>query len=258
MLSRNKIKYLKQLQQKKYRNKYNCFVVEGEKLLKEAILQDRFNVEEIFLVNGYDENTRIGIPREFQIQEITPVELERISSFKNPHKALVVLQKQPEKEPDTGIFQEPVLYLDRIQDPGNLGTIMRTADWFGIGHIICSPDSVDAYNPKVIQASMGSVFRVQVWYASFIDVVMPLVNTLALPVYGTFLKGQNIYANPIESPSLIVLGNESQGISSQIEPYIGQQVYIPAYGGHSESLNVGVAAGIICSELRRVELRTHS
>ncbi|NBC83791.1 MAG: RNA methyltransferase [Bacteroidetes bacterium] len=227
--------------------------MEGEKMLKEALSQENYRIEEIFITSKNDV-AGIEFPSDINISEITINELEQISSLKTPNKALMVLKQPVRPELDSSVFRDVVLYLDRIQDPGNMGTIMRTADWFGINHIFCSEDCAELYNPKVLQASMGSVFRVNVWNISFEDEILPYIKSLQLPVYGTFLEGENIYKQTLKAPCIMVLGNESKGISAEMDPYISEKIHIPSFAqshSHSESLNVAVTAGIVCSELRR-------
>lgn len=254
MLSLKEKKQLNLLKQKKYRQKYGFFIAEGDKIVKDFIQSD-WEVHDLFVVKDWaaniqnkylQENTRIHI--------INREELKKISSLKTPHHILAVI-KLPEKDihftPDSAKL---VLMLDEIKDPGNLGTIIRTANWFGITDIICSPDSVDAFNPKVVQSSMSALIHVKVWYQD-LKTLLDKYRKEGLPVYGTFLSGENIFEVPLSSNGVIVMGNESRGITAELEPCINRRITIPAFlpseKGTIESLNVASATGIVCAEFRR-------
>ncbi len=188
-----------------------------------------------------------NLSKKINFQEITEAELQKMSGLTTPQQVLAVIQRPewPQLSPDTlqGKFS---LVLDGVQDPGNLGTIIRTADWFGIHHIICSEDTVDAYNPKVVQATMGSLARVKIYYAD-LEALLP---TLKLPVFGAMLNGVNIYTADFGSEGLILMGNEGNGIRPNIKPLITQAITIPRFG-EAESLNVSIATALFCSEISR-------
>ncbi len=188
-----------------------------------------------------------NLSKKINFQEITEAELQKMSGLTTPQQVLAVIQlpEWPQLSPDTlqGKFS---LVLDGVQDPGNLGTIIRTADWFGIHHIICSEDTVDAYNPKVVQATMGSLARVKIYYAD-LEALLP---TLKLPVFGAMLNGVNIYTADFGSEGLILMGNEGNGIRPNIKPLITQAITIPRFG-EAESLNVSIATALFCSEISR-------
>ena len=171
--------------------------------------------------------------------------------LKTPQQVLAVF-RQPEYVLNTSILRDSLcLALDDVQDPGNLGTIIRLADWFGIEHIICSSNTVDIYNPKTVQATMGGIARVKTYYTPLPDLIRSLGD---IPVYGTFLDGKNIYGQPLSRNGLIVMGNEGNGISKEVEALINQKLYIPNYPQEretSESLNVAIATAIVCAEFRR-------
>ena len=228
MLSKNQIKFIKSLSQKKYRDESGCFLAEGNKLV--ADLLPYFDCELLL-----DE----------------PEEIERVSLLKNPQQKLAVF-RQPQYQLDfPSLSGKLSLALDCIQDPGNLGTIIRIADWFGIENIICSRETADVYNPKTVQATMGALSRVKVHYT---DLPVFLKQNKTLPVYGAFLNGENIYTENLTPEGLIVMGNEGNGISEKIEPFISKRLYIPSYPLNqptSESLNVAAATAIICAEFRR-------
>ena len=242
-LSANKIKYIRSLHQKKYRDEHNLFIAEGEKIVEEA-LRSGYNVKEVF----YE-------------KEIGKEAMSRISNLSSPSPVLAVIAK-PNFTPDS-ILQnldsqgrKPLyLALDGVKDPGNLGTIIRVADWFGVDAIFASHGSVEVYNPKVVQATMGAIFRKQVIYTDLAHVCEKFL-AVGLPVYGTFLDGKNLYENlPQEHKcGLVVMGSESFGISAQLESLISNKLLIPPYPADaqtSESLNVAIATAIICAEFRR-------
>ena len=243
VLSANKIKFIRSLQQKKFRDEHNLFIAEGEKIVEEA-LRSGYNVKEVF----YE-------------KEIGKETMSRISNLSSPSPVLAVIEK-PNFTPDS-ILQnldsqgtKPLyLALDGVKDPGNLGTIIRVADWFGVDAIFASPGSVEVYNPKVVQATMGAIFRKQVIYTDLAQVCEKFLAA-GLPVYGTFLDGKNLYENlPQEHKcGLVVMGSESFGISAQLESLISNKLLIPPYPADaqtSESLNVAIATAIICAEFRR-------
>ena len=233
MLSKNEIKEIRALGQKKFRDEQGLFVVEGEKLVEEA------------LRSGFE------VVRHFRIEEIGEEAMARISQLTHPSPALAVV-RQPDREQLRTEADELVLALDGIRDPGNLGTILRIADWFGIRQILASEDTVELYNPKVVQATMGAIFRVRVHYCD-LPVVMPGL-TGHLPIYGTFLEGDNIYETPLTKGGIIVMGSEANGISPEVAAIVTRKLHIPPFppDSHtSESLNVAVATAITCAEFRR-------
>jgi len=237
MLSINQKKYLNSLKQKKYRNQHSTFVVEGEKMVKELLNSDHI-IDAVYGVEKLD-----SYPGLIEINE---KELSSISSLKTPNKFLAVAQH---KEKSSYVLSKGLtLALDNIQDPGNLGTIIRIADWFGISSIICSTSCVDVYNPKVVQATMGSLFRVDISYTNLSDL---FEKHSGLNVYGAVLDGENVYQAPIKTEnSILLMGNESKGVSEELSGYINHKVAIPQFG-KAESLNVAVATAILCSEYRR-------
>ncbi len=235
MITKGEIKEIRALAQKKFRDGTGLFVVEGEKLVAEAIQSD-FEVVKVF-----------------RTEEIGEENMARISLLTHPSPALAIVRKPSDTElvPPT---DELVLALDSLRDPGNVGTILRIADWFGIRTILASPDTVEIYNPKVVQATMGAIFRVRVK-------VCPLPETLAalrskgVPVFGTFLHGDSLYSAPLAQAGVIVLGSERDGISPEVEATVTKRLTIPPYPADqpsgAESLNVATAAAIVCGEFRR-------
>jgi len=253
MLSKNKIKFIKSLDNKKSRDESGQFIIEGNKIVSE------------FINAGWNINLLVAQPRWTEtfperalqnIEEIIDVEnneLRKISLLKTPHNVLAIVNKPEFLINWNEILNNLTLVLETIQDPGNLGTIIRTAAWFGINNIICSPDSVDVFNQKVIQASMGAILRVKVHYTNLID-FMNRISENNFPVYGASLDGMPIYNYDLSANGIILLGNESSGISPSLKKYITQKIKIPCFSDTTEgidSLNVSMAAAIICSEFRR-------
>ena len=242
MISKNQIKYIRQLEQKKFRKRENCFVAEGPKVVGD--LMKRYQPKAIFATRAWLEGAGIGS----QATEITDEELRRISFLQNPQQVLALFFI-----PST-IFYQPStlsLALDSVQDPGNLGTIIRIADWFGIDTIYCSEDTADAYNPKVVQATMGSLAHVHIIYCDLLQLFDALPPSY--PVYGTLLDGDDIYQQPLSQEGIIVLGNEGNGISEAVRQRVTRRLLIPNFhqGESAESLNVAIATAITCSEFRR-------
>ncbi len=241
MLSKSQIKHIQSLQQKKYRQIYSNFLVEGEKTVNELLLSD-FEIEKIYATSDYIAPTGCTTP----IELVADSELAQLSSHQNPNK-VIAIAKMP-KAAVTGILQKK-LYLvgDQINDPGNIGTMIRIAHWFGIDTIFLSEDTVDIYNPKVVSAAKGSLFNTTIQYTNLADL---FTKNKHLPVFGTFMQGENIYTASLPDAAFIVMGNEANGISTALMPFIHHKINIPAFS-HAESLNVGVACGIVLSEFKR-------
>jgi TrmH family RNA methyltransferase len=245
MLSKSQINLLKSLQHKKFRREHGFFLVEGHKSIIEFINSD-YQVDTVYHISAFDPKV-LKLSQKINLCEISVTELEKISSLKTPQDvvALVRMPQWPilEQSDLEGKFS---LVLDGIQDPGNLGTIIRIADWFGMEHVICSEDTVDVYNPKVIQACMGSLARVSVHYIDLSE----LLSSIKLPVFGALLDGENIYDINFGTGGLVVMGNEGNGIRPEIQKRITQAITIPRVG-KAESLNVAIATAIFCSEISR-------
>ncbi len=240
MISANQKKLVNSLSQKKFRTEYSSFVVEGGKMLEE-LLQSDFEVETIFATTSWVENNS-----NVDSIEVSEKELKGISLLKTPNEVVAVVKQKKKQLID--VSSQLTIALDTIQDPGNLGTIIRTADWFGIKNVLCSHDSVDLYNPKVIQATMGSFLRVNIVYADLCEFFSSNKN---LTVYGAFLDGDNVYKKQLSSNgSVLLMGNESKGISEELKPFVTDKVSIPKLG-EAESLNVAAATAILCSECIR-------
>lgn len=247
MLSKNKIKYIHSLELKKNRKEEGVFIAEGHKLVGDLL--GHFPCKLIVaLPNWLEKNPKVTAD---EIIEVTPDELSRASLLKTPQDVLAIFE-QPHYETSTDVMKHSLcLALDDVQDPGNLGTIIRLADWFGIENIFCSHGTVDVYNPKVIQATMGALARVKLHYC---DLVKLITSVKDIPIFGTFLDGNNIYGEKLSDNGLIIMGNEGNGVSKEVSKLINKKLYIPNYPTSretSESLNVAIATAIVCAEFRR-------
>lgn len=238
MISNNELKRVKSLQNKKFRDELGLFIVEGEKLVGEA-LASSFEVTAVY-----------------RRDEIGEEAMSRISSLSTPSPVLAVVRK-PQAQDGAALVRKGGLYLalDSVRDPGNLGTIIRTADWFGVDAVFCSPDTVDVYNPKVIQSTMGAVFRKKIIYCD-IPMLCESVTSMGMEVFGTFLDGVDIYREAaLPTSGLIVMGNEADGISNAVAARVSSRLYIPSFQPAgtptAESLNVAVATAVTLSEFRR-------
>ena len=239
MISKNQIKLIRSLELKKNRRRENLFVAEGPKVVGD-LLQAGFLPYAIFSTTERPD-----------AQLITEEELHRISFLQHPQEVLALFHIPP--QPSSILHQTSALSLalDGVQDPGNVGTIIRIADWFGIDTIYCSEDTADAYNPKVVQATMGSIAHVNIVYTDLLRLFDNLPPSY--PVYGTLLDGENIYQQPLSREGIIVLGNEGNGISEAIRQKVNRRLLIPCFreGDTAESLNVAIATAITCSEFKR-------
>ena len=248
MLSKNKIKFFNSLKLRKYRNKHKLFIAEGEKIIKDFI-DSGFIAQYIITVNdNFDYVSTLDI----EIIRVKEDELNKISDLKTSSDHIAVFEI-PEYDIDySNLNNELTLFCDDIQNPGNLGTIIRTADWFGIKNVICTQDTVDVYNSKVVQASMGAIGRVKVHYVGKLNFFNKLEDDIF--VYGTFLDGENLYETSLEKDGIIIIGNEGSGISKELNEYITKKISIPNFSreaNKSESLNASIATAVICSEFRR-------
>jgi len=239
MISKNRIRFIKSLEQKKIRQQEGLFMIEGEKMVHEAINWIPEYIETIYYTSDFIFETPFD---SILCEEINLNELKNISSLKTPNKAIAICKFLP----TTSVISPYTIVLDGIQDPGNLGTILRMADWFGISHVICSKDTVDCYNPKVLQATMGAIFRVSVSYVELED----FFSENTKPVYGALLDGENLFSTNFEKEGIILLGNEGNGIREKNKKYIQYPITIPKYG-NAESLNVATAGAIILGSLFR-------
>lgn len=238
MLSKSQIKLITSLKQKKYRQQYGFFVVEGVKTIKE-LLQSNLVLHALYTAETFNSNAKDEVL-------ISEKELKRISFLTTPNKALAIFKiPQPKPIEVNGIM----VALDAVRDPGNLGTIIRLCDWFGIKELICSNETVDCFNPKVVQATMGSITRVNITYVNLIH----FLKDTKLPVYGAFMEGDNVYNTQLPENGILVMGNEANGISKEVEAIVTNKISIPRFGAlqETESLNVATATAILLSEFRR-------
>ncbi len=248
MLSKAQISLITSLQHKKFRKQHGLFIVEGVKSVLEFLSSD-YQVHSLYTTA--EARTKMGnLPQKLKCITITTAEIQKISVLTNPQGVLALVHLPTVESFDWALLrQQHNLLLDDIQDPGNLGTIIRTAEWFGINHIVCSMGTVDAFNPKVVQATMGSLARVKISYtplAGFID-------QSEMPTFGALLEGKSIYKTDFGNAGLIIMGNEGNGISDEIVEKIDHPITIPRIG-QAESLNVAVASTIFCSEIARQKL----
>ncbi|MDZ4810128.1 MAG: RNA methyltransferase [Bacteroidota bacterium] len=243
MLVKQKVKYIQTLGQKKFREQEGLFIAEGPKLVKELLEADAASVREVYAVKDWmDDNQKLL--NKTVAKEITEIELEKISQLTTPNKVVAIVQQYETGE--TIIAEDQItLALDNIQDPGNLGTIIRIADWFGIKQIVCSPDSADRYNPKVVQSTMGSIARVKVYYT---DLEEWLGLQKGVSIYAASLYGEDVTTMKKIKEGIIIFGNESKGISGEIINLATTKITI-SKKGNAESLNAAVATGIILSHI---------
>jgi TrmH family RNA methyltransferase len=243
MVSKNQIKFISGLQQKKQRLIHKMFVAEGVKVVQELLDAD-FELHQLYTTE--DDFKSVNDSKKLIV---SAEDIKKISALATPSPCLAVFKIPEQKKIKlSGI----IVALDSVRDPGNLGTIIRLCDWFGIQQLICSKETVDVYNPKVVQATMGSISRVNVSYINLED----FISTTSLPVFGTFMNGENIYSTTLPQEGIIVMGNEANGISKEVENSIQNRLTIPRFGTlqKTESLNVATATAIILSEFRRVSL----
>ena len=252
MLSKNKIKLIQSLNRKKGRDESGLFLVEGNKMVEEALRSD-FNVETLISTPSFLGQLAGLDSRAKELVEADKESIQKASLLQTPQDSMALVRLPANTEPEITPNADLMLALDFIQDPGNLGTILRIADWFGINTVICSENTVDAFNPKVVQASMGAIFRTNTVYTN-LEKFLAKAVAAQLPVYGTFLDGKNIYTEPLSAKGIIVLGNEGNGISDPVSRLVTQKLVIPTFStgkNKPESLNVAIATAICCSEFRR-------
>lgn len=248
MISKNKIKLIRSLEYKKHRKAEGLFIAEGPKIVND-LLEAGFSMHTVIGTKTYLAKTRCHAD---EIIEVDDNELRKVSFMQHPQEVLGIFQTNKREKSTIPDNESLSLALDGIQDPGNLGTIIRIADWFGIENMFCSTDTVDAFNPKVIQATMGSIARVNIAYTDLGQLIDALPKDV--PVYGTFLDGRNIYNEKLTKGGLIVMGSEGNGISEEIRKRINYRLFIPDYPNGqamAESLNVAIATAITCNEFRR-------
>jgi TrmH family RNA methyltransferase len=239
-ISKNQLKLITSLSQKKYRQKHHLFIAEGIKVVNE-LLNSSFEVEILFCANDF----KTAIPED-KITRISEVELKKISTLKSPNKVLGIFKIPREKQVENSGL---ILALDAINDPGNLGTIIRLCDWFGISKLVCSNDTVDCYNQKVVQASMGSLTRISIEYTDLKN----YLSTTNLPTFIADMNGNNVYKTVLPKEGVLIMGNEANGVSEKIKKQIQHTISIPRFGEaqEAESLNVATATAILLSEFKR-------
>lgn len=249
MITRSEAHLIQSLKEKRERDKEKLFIAEGPKIVGE-ILFSTWHIEKIYGLTGwYNINKALLAEKHIDFSPVSVSELERISLMTTPNQVLALVSVPEEKADDLYPVRTNIsLVLDQIQDPGNLGTIIRTADWFNISHVYCSPDSADPFNPKVVQSTMGSLLRVRLHYLDLEDFFRKVKE---IPVYGTFITGESVYETNLKNGALVVIGNESKGVREALLPFINHRISIPHQSASAESLNAAVAAGIVLSEFQR-------
>ena len=248
MISKARIKWIKSLEMRKFRLQHQAFVAEGPKLVGELLPYST----PLYIAATKDWLTQNSslITKVKEVDEVSQAELERASLLRTPQSVLAVMPIPQRKLDISSLQDQLVIALDGVQDPGNLGTILRIADWFGIHKVLCSEGPADVFNPKCVQSCMGALARVEVFYCNLTEVL----NEVEMPVYGTFLDGTDIYKEGLSQNGIIVMGNEGNGISEEVSKLINRRLYVPNFPQGSqttESLNVAVATGIVCAEFRR-------
>ncbi|MGB1042212.1 MAG: TrmH family RNA methyltransferase [Tenacibaculum sp.] len=239
-LSKNNLKLITSLQQKKYRQKHKLFIAEGIKVVNELLSSD------IIASHIFTTDVSLFTLSDVKVTLITEAELKKISTLKSPNKVLGLFEIPEVKEKTTGDF---IVALDGVNDPGNLGTIIRLCDWFGVSQLVCSKNTVDCYNQKVVQSTMGSLTRIPISYVDLSD----FLTTTSLPVFTADMDGENVYTASLPLKAILVMGNEANGISDEISAIVKHKITIPRFGEiqQTESLNVATATAILLSEFKR-------
>ena len=245
MLSKSQISFIKSLHQKKYRKENGIFIIEGIKSIEEFILSN-YQVHSIYYLAQY-QSSLTALPANIKLFEVNNAELDKISTLQTPQGILALVHiPKPETMNTKSLKNAFTLVLDGVQDPGNMGTIIRTADWFGFKQIICSNNCVEVYNPKTVQATMGSLCRVNIFYEDLPSVL----KAIEIPIFGAVLDGKSMYKTDWGKEGLVILGNEGQGITPEVMKLINNPVTIPRTGS-AESLNVAISAAILCADISR-------
>ncbi|WP_163322045.1 RNA methyltransferase [Draconibacterium mangrovi] len=252
MIGKSTTKLINSLALKKYRTKENCFLIEGDKMVKEALDSD-MKIKLLIVTDQFLNRFPITQNDAVRIIETDANELKKVSLLQHPQNSLAVCEIPEKPDFPDSLPDGLSVYLDGVQDPGNMGTIVRICDWYGIQHLFCSPDSVDLYNPKVIQASMGSFSRIKLHECDF-EELANLAHKSEAPLFGAFMNGDNIYQKQLPKQAVLVMGNEGNGIRPAVEKRITNKLSIPNFSENeikAESLNVSVATAILCSEFKR-------
>ena len=243
-MTKSEIQLIRSLADKRGRTEQGLFVAEGEKLIGE-LRASQWRIRKIFALEGVFDGP--------EVETVAVRDMERLSLLKTANNSLAIVEIPRRSFRTDDLAGRLSLALDEVRNPGNLGTIIRLADWFGIRDIVCSEDSADCFNPKVIQATMGAILRVRVHYTD-LPTALALAASRAIPIYGTFLEGENLYEAPLTEAGIVVMGNEGHGISAAVARNVTHKLLIPPYPADrrgSESLNVAMATGIVCAEFRR-------
>ncbi|MDH6313575.1 TrmH family RNA methyltransferase [Parabacteroides sp. PFB2-10] len=252
MISKNRVKQIKSLEKKKQRNESGLFLAEGNKLVADML--PAFEAELILAKSSWLA-TQGDLPAR-ELLDADEEDIRKASLLKNPQDVIAVFRQPDWSIEAVDTAGQLVLALDGVQDPGNLGTIIRIADWFGLESIVCSPDTADVFNPKVVQATMGALARVKVVYTDLVE-WLTQQKEKNIPLYGTLLDGENIYTKELTETGILIMGNEGNGISPEIEALVNEKLFIPSFPAGrdtSESLNVATATAIVCAEFRRRSL----
>jgi len=244
MIAKAEVKYIQSLAHKKFREEEGIFVVEGVKMVQELLEEKPLSIKKIFAIDAWIRQHASSLPPAFDVQVVEDFELAKISSLQSPNDVLALVQI-PQPLISGFVPKGITVVLDQVQDPGNLGTIIRSCDWFGIENIICSMDTVDAFNPKVVQSAKGSLLRPNIFYTELEEFLSLMPN---MPVYAAVLDGESIGHTVFETPCLLLIGNESKGISAAVRAYSTKGITIPRKG-KAESLNAGVATAVILSAM---------
>jgi TrmH family RNA methyltransferase len=252
MVGKSTIKLIKSLAHKKYRYKENLFLVEGDKIVTE-LLRSEVKIKEVLISENFNNFNNLPKGNIEKTSFVDATTIKKASLLKSPQNSIAVCRFSSSKHLSKKFKKGLSIFLDGVQDPGNLGTIVRICDWYGIENVYCSHDTVDLYNPKVIQATMGSFLRINFKPCDTSEIV-EMARNADTPIFGAFMDGENIYTKELPENALLVMGNEGNGIRPEMEQYIQQRISIPNLSANSskaESLNVGVAAAILCSEFKR-------
>lgn len=253
MLSKQQVKNITALHQKKIRKSEKLFIAEGEKIIADLLSSD-WEIELLCATDSITVELKELVSKKYrkELFSVTEEDMNKISPLSTPQGILAVVRQKEFGFDISQLKNELVLVLDDVQDPGNVGTILRIADWFGIKSIICSPNTADCYNPKVVQASMGSLFRISIYHMDLTELFQLNADTINLPVYGTLMEGENIFSANLSNSGFLIFGNESNGIHEILIPFLTKRITIPSFKESSaDSLNVAIASGIVCAEFRR-------
>jgi len=258
ILTKNIIKEIRALEQRKGRREQHSWLAEGNRMVGDLLASDAFECRRLVATKEWwTDHPSFGNVA-LESYEVTPAEMQRVSLLQAPQDVLAVFGETRRQKADGTDKEALCILLDEVQDPGNLGTIIRTADWFGVRDIYCAPGTADCFSPKVVQATMSALARVSVHYFVTKEEECDWLKNYDGPIYGTFLEGENIYKTQLQTKGVLVMGNEGRGVSSEVAALVTDKLLIPHFspdGQHVESLNVGVATAICLSELRRISVK---